>query len=86
MQYEDGDDEVVYERKRSNGKPGAEERFEPLDLHKVIKKILGHLAPGASPGPLVFQGLLGRKNALIVGSTTWSPSAQGGGSQHGMVL
>ena len=32
MRYEDGDDEVVYERKRSNGKPGAEERFDPLDF------------------------------------------------------
>ncbi len=32
MRYEDGDDEVVYERKRSNGKPGAEERFDSLDF------------------------------------------------------
>ncbi len=40
MRYEDGDDEVVYGRKRSNGKPGAEERFDPLDfLARLISLI-----------------------------------------------
>jgi hypothetical protein len=40
MRYEVGDNEVVYERKRSNGKPGAEERFDPLDfLARLISLI-----------------------------------------------
>ena len=40
MKYADGADEVVYERKPSNGRPGPEERFDPLDF---LARVISHI-------------------------------------------
>ena len=40
MKYADGADEVVYERKASNGRPGPEERFDPLDF---LARVIAHI-------------------------------------------
>jgi len=40
MHYADGADEVVYERKASNGQPGSEERFDPLDF---LARVIAHI-------------------------------------------
>jgi hypothetical protein len=40
MKYADGADEVVYERKGSNGRPGPEERFDPLDF---LARVIAHI-------------------------------------------
>jgi hypothetical protein len=40
MKYADGADEVVYERKGSNGEKGSEERFDPLDF---LARVIAHI-------------------------------------------
>jgi len=40
MSYTEGSDEVLYSRKRSNGRPGRKERFDALDfLARVISQV-----------------------------------------------
>ena len=42
MRYSDGDDEVVYRRKGSNGRAGGEERIDALDF---LARVIAHIPP-----------------------------------------
>ncbi len=42
MKYSDGDDEVVYRRKGSNGRAGGEERVDALDF---LARVIAHIPP-----------------------------------------
>lgn len=42
LRYSDGDDEVVYRRKESNGRAGEEERIDALDF---LARVIAHIPP-----------------------------------------
>ncbi len=42
MRYSDGDEEVVYRRKGSDGRSGAEERIDALDF---LARVIAHIPP-----------------------------------------
>ncbi len=42
LRYSDGDDEVVYRRKGSNGRAGGEVRIDALDF---LARVIAHIPP-----------------------------------------